>query len=344
MSDAPLQGILVGLGRMGSYHLRVLSAIPGVELAAVVDPSPERRRDAHTTAPAYATLGEALASVDADFACVATPVDYLVESARQALDAGLAVLVEKPMAPSEAAAAGLVEHAAERGLCLAVGHVERCNPAVIALKERLAGGDFGRVYQVHARRLSPFPARESMTGVALDLATHDIDIIRYLTGSEIERVYAETLSRPGSLTEDLLSASIRLESGSTGLLEVNWLTPTKVRQLTVTAEAGMFVIDYLTQDLTFYENPRANNEWDALANLLGTGEGDMTRFAIARREPLVVEWERFLLAVREEGAPAASGHDGLAALAGARAIQRSGSEHLPVSPLRAPARDALAVR
>ncbi|MDP9406145.1 MAG: Gfo/Idh/MocA family oxidoreductase [Actinomycetota bacterium] len=329
----PLRGILVGLGTMGSYHLRVLSAESGIEIVGVVDPNEERRRTARTGAPGFAAFGDALARTEADFACIAAPVDVLPDLAHQALDAGLATLVEKPMAPAEDAAASLVARAGALDLSLAVGHVERCNPAVIALKDRLDGGDFGQIYQVHARRLSPFPLRESMTGVAHDLATHDIDIIRYLTGSEVDRVYAETLCRSGDGPEDLLSASLRLSSGSTGLLEVNWLTPTKVRELTVTTEAGLFVVNYLTQDLLFYDNPRADNEWDSLANLRGTGEGDVTRFAITRREPLVVEWERFLASVRGTGEPAASGHDGLAALSCAQAIQRSGAEHSPVRPL-----------
>ena len=211
-------------------------------------------------------------------------------------------------------AAALAEEASSAGLLLAVGLVERCNPAVEALRMLLDEGIAGDVFQVHARRLSPFPGRQSPVGVALDLAAHDLDVIRYLTGSEVKRVYAETMSRTGG-REDLLSASLRLSSGATGMLEVNWLTPTKVRQLWVTCESGLFVVDYLTQDLAYYQHPASDIEWDILRRVRGTGEGDMLRYGVARREPLVIESDRFFAALAGEGQPAAVAADGIAALA-----------------------------
>lgn len=330
-----LRGILAGVGTMGGYHLRVLRSRPDVELVALVEPDEHRRESASALSgvPAFATLAGALAAGRADFVCVASPAAHIPEIVHEALAAGLAVLAEKPLATSEEAAAALVADARERGLVLATGLVERCNPAVMALKAKLDAGEGGRIYQVHAQRLSPYPGRQSPTGVALDLATHDLDVMRFLLGDEVARVYAETAARDGVADgEDLLSASLRMDGGASGLLEVNWLTPTKVRRLSVTAEAGMFVVDYLTQDLTFYEHPRKDIEWDALAMMRGTGEGDMHRYGIVRREPLMVEWDLFLAAVRGEGTPAATGEDGLAALSIARAIQRSGREHAPVVP------------
>jgi UDP-N-acetylglucosamine 3-dehydrogenase len=100
----------------------------------------------------------------------------------------------------------------------------------------------------------------------------------------------------------------------------------------VTTESGFFVVDYLTQDLSYYQHPSSNIEWDTLRMMRGTGEGDMLRYGIARREPLVVQWDRFLGALSGNGEPAASGHDGVAALSVARAIQRSGQEHAAVAP------------
>jgi UDP-N-acetylglucosamine 3-dehydrogenase len=326
------RGILVGLGRMGGYHLRVLSALAGVEVVAVVDPSPERRATVPEGIRAFGELGEALSAVRADFACVSTPARALAESAQLAIEAGLAVLVEKPMAVDEESATALVAEAHRCGTLLAVGLVERCNPAVEALRALLAQDTAGRIYQMHARRLSPYPARESPVGVALDLATHDLDVIRYVTGSEVDRVYAETAGRAEQSDGDLVSATLRLDSGTTGIVEVNWLTPTKVRQLAVTCEGGMFVVDYITQDLTFHQHPQVDIEWDILRMVRGTGEGDTLRYGIARREPLVIQWERFLTALRGEGEPAASGADGLAALSIARAVEESGRFHGAVRP------------
>ena len=329
------RGVVAGLGVMGSHHLRVLNAQPDADVVAMVDPSAERRAAAERLAPgavAYATLGEALAAHELDFACIAAPVRQLPELAHQALAAGLAVLVEKPLAPDEDAARALIRDAAQRGALLAVDHVERFNPAVVALREKLAEGLIGSIHQMHARRLSPFPQRDQMVGVAIDLATHDIDLMRYLTGEEVGRVFAESARRVHDTAEDLICATLRFDGGITGLLEVNWLTPTKVREMTVTGEGGMFVVNYHSQDLYFYENPHANVEWEALAGVRGPGEGNMIRYAFDRREPLAVQWEAFLLALRNAGEPPVSASDGFAALSIARAVQRSGDAHEVVVP------------
>jgi predicted dehydrogenase len=334
-STLRLRTAVAGLGVMGSHHARVLDAMPDVELVAVIDPDAGRRSSATHFAgrPAsYASLQDALDEHELDVVAVATPVDQLPEVARRALAAGLHVLVEKPTAPSQEIALALAEEAEERGLVLGVGHVERFNPAVVLLKSKLDTGMIGRIMQIRARRLSPFPNRQSMQGVALDLATHDIDVMRYLTGSEIVRVYAETDQRLHDHGEDLMCATLRFEDSCTGLLEVNWITPTKVRDLYVTGERGMFTLDYLTQELCFYEHPTSATRWDALASIRGGGEGDMIRYAFERREPLRIEWESFLDAVRR-GVPAAvTARDGAAALATAHAIQRAGRTHEVATP------------
>ncbi|MDQ3823106.1 MAG: Gfo/Idh/MocA family oxidoreductase [Actinomycetota bacterium] len=333
--EQPLRGIVVGLGVMGSHHVRVLRSLLDCTVVAVVDPDDERRagyRTADGAIAAHATLTDALEAHEADFACIAVPVDRLAENAREALEAGLAVLVEKPIAPTEAEAEELIRYAEERGLLLSVGHVERFNPAVVVLKQKLADDALGRIYQLHARRLSPYPHRGTLSGVSLDLATHDLDVMRHVTGKEVVRVFAETADRGADGIEDLVCASLRFEDDSTGLLEVNWLTPTKVRELTVTGERGMFVVDYLVQDLRFYEHPRAAIEWETLGVVRGIGEGDMIRYAIPRREPLVVQWEAFLAALGSGGPPPVPGREGLAALSIATAIRQSGREHEPVAP------------
>jgi predicted dehydrogenase len=336
-----LNGIVVGLGAMGSLHLRVLRSIPDVRVAGVVDPDAERREGAvrlDDQCSAFETLDDALEALSIDFACLAVPAHLLPRMATQLVDLDIPVLVEKPLAADEDEGAELVARAEARGALLAVGHVERFNPAVRALKQRLDEGGLGPVYQLHARRLSPYPFRDSVLGVALDLGTHDIDVMRYVTGADVERVYAEVARRPrpgsdaAGAPEDLVCGSLRLAGGTTGLLEVNWVTPRKVRELTVTGEHGTYVVDYLTQDLTHFANPRANISWDALNVVRGTGEGDMTRYALERREPLLVQWEDVLGAIREGRPPAVTGRDGLAALSTARALQRAGREHRPVAP------------
>lgn len=333
--DTPLHAVVVGLGIMGTHHARVLNTLPDVELVAAVDLDEGRREATRAAFPrvaVHATLEHALAAHELDVAAIAVPVEHLPTAALAALAAGLHVLVEKPTAPSEEQALELASEAEANGLVLGVGHVERFNPAVVLLKRKLDEGAIGRVLQLQARRLSPFPNRESMHGVALDLATHDIDVMRYLTGSEIVRVYAEIEQRVHERAEDLLCATLRFEDGATGLLEVNWITPTKVRQLTVTGERGMFTVDYLTQELCLYEHPTSATDWDTLASIRGGGEGDMVRFALDRHEPLRREWEELVASIRDARPAVVTARDGAASLSAARAIRQSGTTHAVVTP------------
>jgi predicted dehydrogenase len=333
--ELPRRALIAGLGHMGSLHARTLGQIEGVEIVAAVDPDVGRRERftrRYRPQATYATIEEALDHCPIDFACLAAPPEMLPVLGRVVIDAGIALLIEKPLAAQEQDALALISEAEARGVLLGVGHVERCNPAVLALKKRLDSGLIGRIYQLQARRLSPFPDRDAMLGVALDLASHDIDVMRYLTGSEITRVFAETAQRLHDTAEDLIAATLRFDNDTTGLLEVNWLTPTKVRELRVTGEGGTFVLNYLTQELYHFGHPTEPTSWDTLANMRGAGEGDMIRYALARREPLLVQWETFLSALSGEGRPLASGYDGYASLSTARAIQRSGASHDTVVP------------
>ncbi|MDD5369858.1 MAG: Gfo/Idh/MocA family oxidoreductase, partial [Anaerolineaceae bacterium] len=173
--------------------------------------------------------------------------------------------------------------------------------------------------------------RVNDVGVVVDLAVHDLDIMRYVTQAEITRIYAETELGIHSQMEDLLSGVVRLSNGAIGTLLINWITPTKIRELYATGECGMFKVDYLTQDLYFYENAKANGgEWDTLRVLRGVSEGKMVRYCIEKREPLRVEHEAFLAAVRGEAPIAVSGEDGLCAVELAQAVVSSGLEHKPV--------------
>jgi predicted dehydrogenase len=215
---------------------------------------------------------------------------------------------------------------------LMVGHIERFNPAVIALKARLAAGEMGRVFQIDAHRQGPFPARIKDVGVVIDLAVHDLDVMRYVTDAEVTRVYAETEQRIHSTREDLLTGLVRLSDGSIGTLAINWLTPTKIRELYVTGECGMFRVDYLTQDLYFFENATVNGgDWETLRALRGVSEGRMIRYVVAKKEPLRAEQEAFLASVRGEAPVAVTGMDGLKALELAQAVVTSGLEHRAIS-------------
>jgi predicted dehydrogenase len=261
-----------------------------------------------------------------DLVSIAVPTRSHLDVAVQVIERGIPLLIEKPIAATIEEGASLRDLARTAGVPLTVGHIERFNPAVRELRRRLDAGELGRVFQVHARRVGPFPARVRDVGVVLDLAPHDIDVMRYLLGSEITRVHAETAQRINTEHEDMLIGTLRFADGAVGVLDVNWLTPTKIRELSVLGERGMFVVDYLARELTFYENDAAPREdpagWPA-RHLKGVSEGRRHEIAIEKHEPLALELEAFVRAVREGTPPEVSADDGIAAIAVAEALVRS---------------------
>src|SRR5438093_6399046 len=247
---------LIGLGAMGRNHLRVLSDLDGVELVAVCDQAKDMVQAASQkhSIPGYASWEEMLERERLEAAVVAVPTRFHVETGLAALERGLHVLIEKPIATTLDEGRRLVTAARERKRVLAVGHIERFNPAVRELQRRVAAGDIGRIYQIQCRRQGPFPARIRDVGVVIDLATHDLDVMYTLAGSEVQRLYAETERRIHTEHEDILNALLKFDSGMLGVLQVNWLTPTKIREVSVLGERGMFVCNYLTQELRYFRN------------------------------------------------------------------------------------------
>jgi predicted dehydrogenase len=303
---------------MGANHLRVLRDLGDdvAHLQAVAEPDDSVRELAlrRFGVQGFADYREMIGDKKPDLVVVAAPTHLHHEIASCALEQGAHVLVEKPIASTLEEAAELVALARKHRLWLAVGHVERFNPAIQALKLLLERDSLGRLYYLHARRLGPFPPRIRDVGVILDLATHDLDVMRYLTRSEALHVYAEAQQRIHQTREDLLLGLVRFDNGAIGMLDINWLTPTKVRELSVTGERGMYHVNYLTQDLYFYENDYTSVTWDALRSLSGVSEGTMTRLKVQKAEPLRLEYEDVLAALRDDRAPTVTGEDGLAAL------------------------------
>lgn len=321
---------VIGVGAMGRNHARVYSELPDAELAAVADSNPALARQAGASfgATAFEDYRAMLAEVRPQAVSVAVPTVLHEEVVLAALEAGADVLVEKPIAATIEEGRNLIRRAAELGRKLMVGHIVRFNPAMQQLKQRLDKGELGRIFQIVCRRVGPFPARIRDVGVVVDLAPHDIDLMRFLTGLDPLRVYAETEQRIHTAHEDLVLGLLRFPDGVTGSLEINWLTPAKVREVLVLGENGMFRVDDLTQDLYFYENAfLQETSWTTLRTLRGVSEGSMTRFALQRYEPLKAELQAFLRAVRGEIPVPVSGADGLQALRLALALVEAGETH-----------------
>lgn len=313
---------LIGLGMMGRHHARVLREIEGVDLVAVADAMGDPHGVAGNT-PMFDSV-EGLIETGIDAAVVAVPTKFHEEIGLKLAEAGIHTLIEKPVAHDLPAAERLVEAFESAGLFAAVGHVERFNPALMSMRERIENGDLGNVYQIHTRRQGPFPARIADVGVVKDLGSHDIDLTAWLAQSRYERISADTTYRSGREHEDMVSITGKLLNGIMVNHLVNWLTPFKERLTVVTGERGAFVADTLTADLTYYENGTIAGSWDAVAAFRGVSEGTVTRFALEKREPLRSEHEAFrdaILGVRET---AVTLREGLETLRVAEAAIESG--------------------
>ena len=325
---ADLRAGLVGVGMMGRNHARVLRSLDGVTLVAVADPS----GDEHHAAGEAQVVSSVHEMIDLgiDLAVVAVPTALHLEAGLQLADAGVHTLVEKPLAADGEEAVALCEAFEAAGLVNAVGHIERCNPALRALRTRLEAGELGAIYQVATRRQGPFPNRISDVGVVKDLATHDIDLTAWVIQAPYARVSAQTAHKSGRQYEDLISITASMADGTVASHLVNWLSPLKERVTVVTGERGAFVADTLHSDLTFHENGLVATEWDQIASFRGVTEGNSIRFAIAKPEPLRVQHESFRDAVLGLSNDIVTMREGLATVRVADACIRSAREGVTV--------------
>jgi predicted dehydrogenase len=325
-----LKAAVIGVGSMGQHHARVYTEIASTDLVGVADvnrETGERIAHRHHTS-AYTDYRDLLSQEQPDIVTVAVPTRHHREVVETVMESGADVLVEKPIAATVEEGEALIARANALDRKLMVGHIVRFSPVIQALKAHLDDGELGRIFQIVCRRVGPFPARIRDVGVVVDLAPHDLDVMRFISGHEPVRVYAETEQRIHTDHEDLVTAQIRFNDGFTGMLEINWLTPVKIREVTVLGENGMFRADDLTQDLYFHENAEAESlDWNHLSLLKGVSEGKMIRYPIQRHEPLRAELEAFADAVLNDTDVPVSGEDGLAALRLALSIVRSGETH-----------------
>jgi predicted dehydrogenase len=303
----PLRAGLIGLGMMGRHHMRLLDQIDGVDFVGVHDPAITGQREIndHHVFDSF----DDLISNNIDYCVVAAPTAFHLEIGLQLASAGIHALIEKPVAPSHAEALQLVEAFSKANLIGGVGHIERFNPALRAMRQKIEEGLLGEIFQISTRRQGPFPARIADVGVVKDLATHDIDLTAWVAQSPYKNVSSKTTHRSGRPHEDMVVAVGELENGVIVNHIVNWLSPFKERNTTVIGDKGALVADTLTADLTFYENAKFQSSWDSVSTFRGVSEGDIIRFALNKVEPLLAEHLAFRDAVRNKS------NDGIVTLA-----------------------------
>jgi UDP-N-acetylglucosamine 3-dehydrogenase len=327
---SPLRLGLAGLGSMGRNHLRVISNHPDTTLAAVADPDAAvlEAAAAQTSATGFADPLEMIQRADLDGVVIAAPTTAHLPLALAAIERGIGVLVEKPLAATVEDGLAIVAAARKRNVRVQIGHVERYNPAVLEMGRLMRAGWLSTIYAISSRRAGPFPARIRDVGVTVDLGTHDVDILCWIAGERPVRVYAETAQRLHASHEDLTFGLMHFPSGATGFLDVDWLTPAKRRSLIAVGEEGMFELDYLTQKLTF---TRSNVEHpQMIGGYATTFTGDVAEIPIRNIEPLRAQLDEFVRVLRTGDRPYVDAEDGLWAVAIANALLTAASERRPI--------------
>jgi hypothetical protein len=297
--NASLRLGVIGVGIMGSNHARVLAGLSGIVLVGVADPDRGQRDLVNRVlgCPAVDNF-EALLKLGVDAVTIAAPTHLHEEIALVCIAQGIHVLVEKPIASSVEEGRNIIAAARRAGVTLMVGHVERFNPAVIAIKEALRGED---ILSIAITRVGPFPPRMSNVGIVIDLAVHDIDLIRWFTDSDIVEVQPQ-LSNAVAEREDIALLQFRTASGVLAHINTNWLTPFKARNVTVATRGKYLMGDLLTRQVTecFGFQP--------------DGAYSMRHVSVGHDEPLRAELIAFADAVRTGKTPAVTGEEGVESL------------------------------
>lgn len=294
-----LKVAVIGGGAMGARHLRKFAEVPGVVIAGLIDPdrgTEERATAVGTTR--YDSLAALLAIADVHAVCVATPTPTHHAIVRDAIAAGIHVLVEKPIASTLEEADDLMAAAERAGVVLAVGQVERHNPVVRELRRLIADGTVGTVSSILARRVGGVPPREPVTDVIIDLAVHDIDVMAFLLDTPPSLLAAHGSRTFHSSRHDSAEILLRIGAAS-GFIQANWVTPTKVRSLTVTGSHGVVEANYLTQELRIFETAWIEDADDFGQFVDAFGRPRERELPVVRQEPLWCELVAFAHDARE---------------------------------------------
>lgn len=315
-----LKTAVIGAGVMGQNHIRVLKDMSYLTAFCDADEAAAAALYGRLGVPYYCSVGELLKQGDFEAVVVATPTSTHKKVALECIQAGKHVLVEKPLAGNGTDALNICWAAEKAGVVLAVGHIERHNPVVAAVKRLLDEKALGDIISLSSKRVGPFPWRVKDVGAVIDLAVHDIDIARYLAGSELSTVYAAGGSKVHKM-EDFSTILLKFQNGVTAVVDVNWLTPVKIRTLDLTCTLKYVDVDYMAQTVNITSSTVMDLDPSNLSHI--PIESDNRSISLKKQEPLKSELQDFLGAIEEKRSPLVTGNDGVAAVFAAQAALRS---------------------
>lgn len=311
-----LNAAIIGCGVMGILHARIYANIPNVKLVAICDVNQSIGKKLAETYKIkfYSDFKEMLAREAIDAISITVPTVLHKEVALFCINRGVNLLVEKPLAISAEESKLITEAAQKKGVVLAVGHIERFNPAILKLKELIKKGTVGRIVSVVVKRVGLSPPRVKDINVVTDLAVHDLDIICNLLDKFPKSIFAT--GGKGVNADRIDYADIFLDFGMTSCyIQVNWMTPIKIRTLSVTGTLGYCELDYVTQELVLYKSNYDKvvpKEFEKFVSKLG--KSGKVSLKVKKEEPLKLEIMNFVNSIIKRKRPLVTPQEGINAV------------------------------
>ncbi|MCL4405403.1 MAG: Gfo/Idh/MocA family oxidoreductase [Patescibacteria group bacterium] len=284
---------VIGVGNMGRNHARVYSEIPGVELVALADTNPAVVDESakRFNSMGYVNYKQMLDAEKPLVVSVCVPTVLHHEVAKECLNRGINVLLEKPITMDLKAAEDLLKAAEATGAKFLVGHIERFNPAVLKIKNMVDKGELGNIINIIARRVGGFPPQIKDADIAVDLAIHDIDIVNYLLERLPVEVYVNRQRNHIVRRDDSVEFFLKYNNAS-AFVQANWITPVKIRKLSITGSEGYLEMDYISQQISFFKSNYdkfKETKGDFSDYILHFSEPDVMNITVATKEPLKEE-------------------------------------------------------
>lgn len=310
---------VIGVGNMGQHHVRIYSELPQVNLVAICDTNKEKgeKLARKYNCLFYEDYKKMLMEQKINAVSIAVPTFLHHRVACDVLDRGVNVLLEKPISTNLTEAKDIINKAKEKNLKLMIGHIERFNPAVQRMEELIVNRRLGDIISINIKRVGGLPPQRKRANVVMDLAIHDIDISNYLLDSYPEKIYGYKSKNLIDDNEDSAVILLKYPKASS-FIEVNWVTPVKIRTMDVTGTKAFARLDYINQSITLYENSYLNNrngQYSSFNEFVSRFSlTDKIEIGINKKEPLECELEEFINAIVNNKKPLVTGEQAYKAL------------------------------
>ena len=301
---------VIGVGSMGQNHARIYNEVSKLIGVADLDEKQGKKVANRFGVKFYSDYKNMLKDVDA--VTISTPTIYHKEVAKEVIDSGVHLLVEKPFADNSDDAKYILEATKGKDITLAVGHIERHNEVIKKARACIQNNEWGKILTISAKRFSSFPSRIRDVGVLFDLTIHDVDVISYLVGHKINSVFALGGKAKNNTYEDHVILSTQFDNGVIGSCETNWLTPMKVRKINITTDTCFVTIDYMKQDIKI--NSSSFHNLDSSNLYKSSMEVKQDHIIVDKTEPLKNEINDFLSSIINNREPLVTAEQGLQAV------------------------------